>query len=826
MTRRQSEFVGRAEELGHLQERWSRAKAGGGGGVVVLGEAGIGKSRLAGELGRHVQVEAATVVRLHGSRQHSNSDFHPLVAYLLRACGMRRGDPDVLRRARIADAIARAGVDQSSGALLRALVRLTDESAGLEDPHAPRSSRDADIDAIVDGVAEMAAAQPTLIICDDVQWMDPTTVELLHRFVVKAERQRLLVVLTARREFAPEWIGEHPVSLLILRRLAMAETRRLAVAAAGAAPLAPDELDRVAERSEGVPLYIEELARNLLTQRNQPDGATGVPASLQDLLGSRLDALGCDKAFAQTVAALGRQFSHEFGALLWNGTPDEYPRLIERLMAAEVLRPAPVSDGAHYIFRHALIQDAAYNSQTVDQQQALHARIVAILEQLGPSNSDQPEIFAYHCERAALPSKSALYRLNAGKAAARRGSVVEAVNEFKLGLASAQAMADDEERERLLYNLNMNLGPALMALQGYASQEAISAFTEARRWLRLSRSSVEQVHVFLGLFNGYLGRGELTRAYDVARQADEALAVGYGGYPVLRGEVLCLMGRPVEAKAALQSALAKYDPTIDAQSGLFCRADVVASSFLAKTEFALGNIARSGELTQTAMAMAREQGHPIALAVAYLGEIFFATEMGRLEHAQTLADEALVHASRHDLSNYVLWSSFYREALYLRIDPMVAIAGMERTLQMAIEANMLMFRASHLGLLGAAYGMVGRHEAGLRTIDEGIQLANETLWLETLPALLRIRSKMMMALKRPADAIRDADQARSVARGQSARTEELRAAMLLAHYLRNSEHAEAAFDRVASLYANFDKMLLTPDLAHAKDMPGFFNRQS
>ena len=810
----------------HLKERWAEAIAGNGGGVFISGEAGIGKSRLARELEHHVHADAALVLKYHGSPQHSNSDLHPVIEHLYLVAGVRRTEPDAVRYAKIEKMLALSSPSYLPARMLQGLVALGGVPTLHDEQQSPRLRRDAVLGALIEGVADMSQIKPLLMIVDDAQWFDPTSVELLNRLVERSQNLRILLVVTARREFHPDWISLKQISLLLPRRLNAEDTKTLAARVAGANSLSPAAFQNVVDRSEGVPLFVEELTRELAAMGPGPNASLAVPASLQTLLLSRLDRLGPAKRMAQNVSALGRRFSHDLGAAVWDGSEREFQLLIERLMAAEILLPMPVAPGAFYAFRHALLQEAAYASFEPKQRQLIHAKIVDTLERHAQFLVvDQPEIMAFHCNIADQHAMAAAHWLEAGKASAARGSVLEAVNFFELGLTSADRAADAKSCEQLKFELFLNLGPALMALKGYSSDAGLEAFEQARQRLNLSRSSMEQIHVLLGLFNFHFGRGELNKALEVAQQADQALAVGYGGYPVLLGQSLCTMGRFPEARRSLEKALAGYDASLDAQSGLFCRADVVATSFLAKTEFALGNLDRAAELTQAAMDLARQQGHPVALAIAYLSQLFFASEAGDLALAQTTAEEALAHATKHDLGNYLLWVSFHCAALTLRADAAASIAIMEKNLEQAKSAGTLMFRPAQLGLLGAAYSSQGKHEDALHLIDEGIATAQQTGGLESLPALYRLRANTLTKLMRPAAAIREAEHSLSIAQAQSARTEELRAATLLARLLSEPVRREQVLDLLSNLYAKFQHGLQIPDLKHAARVLTSFGRR-
>ena len=242
---------------------------------------------------------------------------------------------------------------------------------------------------------------------------------------------------------------------------------------------------------------------------------------------------------------------------------------------------------------------------------------------------------------------------------------------------------------------------------------------------------------------------------------------------------------------------------------------MVATSFLSKTEFALGNLDRAATLSETALRLAREQGHPIALGIGYLGQMFLATETGDLALSRSTAEEALRHARKHDLSNYELWVAFHRAALQIRTEPRAAIAAMEDILIKADVAGSRIFRPAQLGLLGAAYGRLGQFDDAMSRIDAAIDFGRKTHILEPMPALYRLKAKTWLGMQQPDAARRDAERSWSIAQAQSARMEELRAATMLATLLSGSERQEGVLEELSRLHALFKHGLQTPDVTAA-----------
>ncbi len=808
-------LVGRIEEIRQLELCWNQASAGHGKAVLISGEAGIGKSRLAIELEDLARADGSKIMRFQCSPLQTNSEFHPVLDHLTRLAGARRTEPDHLRYAKIQKLLASTSLGVLPEKLINGLLMVGGGPAPTTSFKSPRRQRDELMEALIEGVTELTITGPLFLVVEDAQWLDPTTRELVDRLVDRAATLRLLLLVTARRDYAPEWVGAPNTSVIIPRRLGQAETLKLTQQSVARDDLSPAELQQIVDRSEGVPLFVEELSKDKPPLGAElPETAT-LSANLQAHLMARLNGLGPAKYAAQVAAALGRSFDHDVLAAVCGGTAIEFEQIIVWLMAAEILLAKPIEPGAHYSFRHALLQEATYASLLPHHCAVIHGQIADVLAAVASDTaSDQAEIMAHHNDRAGRNSSAAASWLAAGNASAARGSITEAANAFELGLASLQRAPADDQRDRLEFELLLGLGPAQMARNGYASSEGLVTFQRARALLEQSRTSLEEIHVLLGLFNVHFGRGDFPQALEVGRQAHSLLSVGFGGYPVLMGQAHCMMGNLREAHRDLEEALAKYNPTLDEQSGLFCTADIVATAFLAKVEFAFGNLDRASELTRATMDLAQQQGHPLALALAYLSQLLLATEAGDWAQAQTIADEAYVHVEEHGLQNYRLWVAYHRAGLSLRTDPSAAIATMHQILQQADAAGTQMFRPAQLGLLGAAYAGIGRQVEALAFIDQGLAVARQTHGLEAAPALHRLRAKILVESRR-SEAVQELETSLVMARQQGALLEQLRSATLLANILKQTDRQGYATELLSSILGTFTEGQQFPDLRHA-----------
>lgn len=656
---------------------------------------------------------------------------------------------------------------------------------------------------------------PILLIHEDAQWIDPTSEEWLVRLINNAPNLRLLLIVTARRDYATPWTAHPLVRLIAPRRLDDRMADRLVQAVPGVDVLPESERADIVERAEGVPFFLEELARDALAHHRKAQPSPPIPLTLNAALLSRLEATGSAKQVAQMAAVLGRTFEHDIAALVWGRNGPEFAQMIEALMSAEIIRPGPVRSGSRYEFRHALFQEAAYTSLLRDERTFIHARVVDVLLAGSPDEIDEhPELIAYHCDRADRHALATQYWLSSGHIAARRGAVSTAANSFRMGLAAAAQSQEQPPDDRRRFELLLGLGSAVMAESGYTSKEALKAFEAARRLTHCAKNSHEQLQMWLGLFNAHFGRGELLKALNVAQVAHAELLPEYGGYPVLIGQVQCYMGRFEEASHNLASAIEAYNPSIDANLGLFCRADLVATSLLAKVEFARGRLKRSSDLTAKALSMARIQGHPIAIAIAMLGRLFLLLDCRKLAEASQVAEEAYAHAVINDLSDYKLWLEFIRAALEIRAAPEAALFKMREAIAAMDKAETLMFRPAQLAMLGGALDALGRPVEALTAIEDGLRIADETAAREAIPALLRLHAKAIAKsdLRKARESLQ---KSLGEAQQQGAVMEELRTTTQIAAIMSISNEKEAARAMLARIYDPFPKDFPHPDLTAA-----------
>jgi class 3 adenylate cyclase len=432
-------LVGRTEEIDLLMRRWEQAKAGNGCVVLLSGEPGVGKSRIAQAVVERLADEPHTRLRYFCSPHHQNSPLHPSIAQLKRAAGFRRDDTDEQRLAKLEAVLAQATDDL--GEAMPLLADLLCIPTGDRYPQftlPPQKRKEKTFRAQLAQVEGLSARQPVLMLFEDVHWSDPTTLESMEMLIDRVPDLRVLLIITFRPEFTSPWVGRPHVTLLSLNRLPPRQSSEMITLLTGGKALPKEIADQIVDRADGVPLFIEELTKTvvesgLATEAGNRYRATGpvvplaIPTTLHDSLLARLDRLAPTRELAQIGAALGRHFSHELINAVAEMPQNQVDDALVQLEHAELLFRRGVPPDAEYTFKHALVQDAAYGTMLRSRRQHLHGRIAAVLEGEFPEvGRTQPEILAHHCAEAGLSEKAIDYYLVASKRATAASNNTEA----------------------------------------------------------------------------------------------------------------------------------------------------------------------------------------------------------------------------------------------------------------------------------------------------------------------------------------------------------------------------------------------------------------
>ena len=576
-------LVGREEELELLLRRWSKAKSGEGQVVLVSGEAGIGKSRLTAALLERLSGEAHTRLRYFCSPQHTDSAFYPIIGQMERAAGLAHDDKPQAKLDKLDAVLAQTSTSPANAALLAEMLSLPNDGRYPALELAPDQRRQRTLEALTSQLAELARRQPVLMIFEDAHWTDPTSLEVIGRTVDRIKTLPVLLVVTFRPEFNAPWVGQSHVTSLTLNRLGEREAAAIVARLAGNKALPADVLAEIVERTDGIPLFVEEMTKAVLEAESEgaawrtvaagPSSALAVPASLHASLMARLDRLGPAKEVAQIGSAIGREFSHAVLASVARKPEAELGSALDRLIAAGLLFRQGMPPHASYLFKHALVQDAAYGTLLREPRRALHARIAETLEsQFAETAESRPEILAHHCTEAGLIEKAAGLWGKAGQRSLDRSALVEAAAQLTRALEQIATLPGTPALRREQIKLQVALITPLMHVKGYAATEPKAAAERARLLIEQAEALGEPAEDPLLLFSVLYAfwvptivafNGDVM--CDLAAQflalaekqkATVPLMIGHR----LMGSSLVSTGDIAAGRAHLDQAIALYDP--------------------------------------------------------------------------------------------------------------------------------------------------------------------------------------------------------------------------------------------------------------------------
>jgi class 3 adenylate cyclase/predicted ATPase len=825
-------LVGRDEEMELLLRRWAQAKVGNGRVVLISAEPGGGKSRLAAALAERIVDEPHIRLRYFCSPHHQDSALYPVIAQMERAAGFAHADGPAGRLVKLQALLAATTPPMEDVALIAELHSLP--SGDLSPPLdlTPQRKKDKTFEALLRQVEGLSRQQPVLMIFDDLHWIDPSSRELLDRTAERVAEWPVLLLAMFRPEFQPPWTGQPHVTTLTLSRLDRRNTVAMVANVAGNAALTTEIMEEIAERTDGVPLFVEELTRAVLEAGAQvsaalssvPHPALSVPATLHASLIARLDRLGpAARDVAQSGAAIGREFGY---GLLATTTDLPEPQLregLDRLTNASLLFVHGTPPQSSYTFKHALVQDAAYGTLLRSRRQLLHARIAAALEDRFPEVVvAQPALLAQHCAEAGLAEKAVSYWLTAGQQARARSAMLEAVAQMRKALSLIGSLPDNTGRWQRELDLQIVFGAALIATQGYGAPMVGETYTRARHLCELLDEPLQLASVLYGQWTHHLIRAELEPAQRFAAEmrhlADtrKDSAMQWLGC-FLSGVTYLSLGKFGEARAYFEQGVALFDP---AQRPLYAPSaagNVVPVIYLSATLAPLGYLDRAEQRREAALGEARLLKHVHTLTVA-LNTAAVGDWSGHLEPtALQRADELVTLSAKHGYDYYRATGTVMRGwclATLGHLEEGLSLVRQGVDAYRATGAMLLM--PFWLMLFADADGKALRPEDGLERLTEATNLveATQVRWHEA--GLYRVRGELLVAMHQPAAAEDSFRKAIAVAQHQSAKLWELHASVCLARLWRDQGKRAEARDLLAPIYHWFTEGFDTPDLKDAK----------
>ena len=517
-------LIGRANEMGLLLDRWRLARNGEGQVVTVIGEAGIGKSRAIEALQEAVAAEPHRRIHLQCSPYHSDSALYPMIRQLSRAAGFAAADSPSVRMEKLDALFAQRGeLDPAAVSLIAELLSIP-VAATTQPAATPAQRKAATLALLVDDMLHAADGVPILLVIEDAHWIDATTLELLTRLTDSIGQARLLAVVTARPDFAAPWQTRPHATLLTLGRLGRAECAELVAGVAASHGLSADTLAAIVAKTDGVPLFAEELTKSVMESAGEDSAA--VPATLKDSLMARLDRLGAAREVAQIAAVIGRQFPTSLLNVLMLGRRTDLEDALTKLVAAGIVLPEGRGLEQSFSFKHALTRDAAYESLLLSRRREWHERIARVLEkQFSDVAAAEPDLLAHHFGEAGLAEPACDYRMRAGDQAVSRSAYKEAIAHFSAGLKSAEAIVPADERSRRQLDFLLKLGPALMVMRGIQSDNVEAVYQRAEE---IGAALGNDTAVYQAKWGLWLNANSKRKTAQARSRADELVALAQG----------------------------------------------------------------------------------------------------------------------------------------------------------------------------------------------------------------------------------------------------------------------------------------------------------
>ena len=841
-------FVGREEEAELLLRRWSRAKGGEGQIVLISGEPGIGKSRLTAVLLEEVSKEPHARLRWFCSPQRTDSALSPIIGHFERAAGLKHDDTVKTKLDKLDALLNRSATSPGDSALLAEMLSLSNDGRYPALAFDPQQRRQKTLEALVKQIEVLSRSAPVLMIFEDAHWTDPTSLELIGRIVDRIEALRVLLVITFRPEFQPPWIGLPHVTAVTINRLGRRDIDAIIDRIVGNKFLPAGIREDLIDRTDGIPLFIEEMTKAVLEAENEEDARRTtaaipspkleIPATLHASLMARLDRLGPAKELAQIGSAIGREFSHTLIEAVAQKPQADLENSLQRLISAGLLFRQGVPPHAQYLFKHALVQDAAYSTLLREHRHALHKKIVKALEtRFADVVERQPELLARHCSDGGLIEKSAALWAKAGQRSLERAALPEAAEQLNRSLTLIASLPSTPALRREEVKLQVALITPLMHFRGYGAPETKAAALRARTLIEQAEARGEAPEdpfllfsvlysFWVANFNGFHASTVSQLAAQFLKRAEEKkeATLQMLGQRLV-GVSQATIGNLAEALIQFDRAIASYNPAehrqLSARFGQDIR--VAALCYRSWIRWMLGYPEAALADAKRAVAEAREVGQGVPLMYSLYFTSYAFIHCGDYQAADAQLDELIPLATEKNAAQWRGGGMMHRGCIQaLTGKAPDAIAMIPTGIAAWKSSGSIVFVPWYVAHIARARADLGQFDEAWRHIDEAlkaVEITGET-WCES--DIHRVAGEVALLAPTPdfGNAKAHFVRALAVAREQQAKSWELRAATSLATLLRDQGDYDNARKLLAPVYGCFSEGFETLDLKRAKALLG------
>jgi class 3 adenylate cyclase/predicted ATPase len=832
-------FVGREKELELMLDGFQRAKTGRGQAFSVMAEAGVGKSRLLYEFRKAITNEDVTFLEGRCLSYGKGVAYHPVIDILKASFDIGESDGDSEIKQKVKRSLNVTGADEAT-TLPYLLELLSVKESGLDKiPLSPEAKKDRMMEALKRIPLKASEIRPLILAYEDLHWIDKSSEDHLKHLLESIPGARVLMIFTYRPEFVHTWGGKSFHSQITLNRLSNREGLMMISHLLGTEEIDSPLEELILEKTEGVPFFIEEFIRSLrdlkIIERKGNKYYLArvaqdviIPSTIHDVIMARVDTLPeAAKGVLQTGSVVGREFSHDLIRRVTGLPEQELWSHLSVLKDSELLYERGIYPQSNYIFKHALTQDATYQSLLKSTRQKYHRKIAEALEKDFPGAVEtQPELLAHHYTEAGVNEQAVGYWHQAGKRASQRSAHFEAINHLTKELEVLMTLPDSLERARQELDLQTTLGPMLMAVKGQSSSDTERAYARARELCQQLGETSQLFPVLCGLWRFYVVRSELQTARELAEQLfslaqrlqDPALLLE--AHRVM-GQTMFWLGEMAPARAHLEQGMALYDPQRHRSHAFVYGQDpaIMCRSFAAQPIWVLGYPDQALQSIHEALTLAQELTHPFSLALALVHAAIVHQFRREAQAVQERAQALITLSTEQGFPHWLAYGIILRGwALALRGEGAEGIAQVRQGLVAYRALGAELQRPIFLSLLAEAYGEVRQPEEGLTMLVEALAIGDKTGDRHWEAELHRRKGELllMQRMQNAGEAEECFRQALDTARRQQAKSLELRAAMSLSRLWQKQRKQEEAHHLLTDIYGWFTEGFDTPDLQEAK----------